>query len=285
MLSCEFTWDIILTLIGLIFSLLAAACAVYGFASGWPCCTGLGSQAGAVLTHVLWTSVIGYMLIVPFNVMAAYVVCLSFFESVPLKIRLFQGMTTSGGLRTLQLITQFCFFLCLMGSQLLLVWLCGLSLLGHICSNSAVIAPAQMLVMAMGKSPADLLDQFFAPADPATGFTVTMRQVLQDLNLSSYCSSLGTANVPMWYIWMGSSLLVISQALLSVALRGEKQRVHVHELVEADMGLGHMAGEAMSGLLQDPSMISTVGGAIGGPAGAAVGGLASSIFQGMHKQS
>lgn len=284
MLSCEFTWDVILTLVGLIFSLLAAVFAVFGFASGWPCCTGLGSQAGSVLTHVLWSSVIGYMLIVPFNAMAAYVVCLSFFESVPCKVRLFEGMTTSGGLRTLQLITQLCFFVCLVGSQLLLVWLCGVSLLGHVCSNSAVIAPAQMLVIAMGKSPADLFDSFFSPADPATGFTITIRQVLQDLNLSSYCSSLGTANGPLWYIWMGSSFLVVSQALLSVALRGEKQRVHVHELVEAEMGFGHMAGEAMNGLLNDPSTASSVGGVVGGPLGAAVGGAASMLWQGTHKE-
>eukprot|EP00930_Biecheleria_cincta_P001990 TRINITY_DN103068_c0_g1_i1.p1 TRINITY_DN103068_c0_g1~~TRINITY_DN103068_c0_g1_i1.p1 ORF type:complete len:286 (-),score=41.83 TRINITY_DN103068_c0_g1_i1:36-893(-) len=283
MLSCEFTWDVILTFVGFIFSLLAAAFAVFGFASGWPCCTGLGSQAGSVLTHVLWSSVIGYMLIVPFNAMAAYVVCLSFFESVPFKLRLFEGMTTSGGLRTLQLITQFCFFLCLAGSQLLLAWLCGVSLLGHICSNPTLIAPAQMLVVAMGNSPADLFDSFFSPADPATGFTITLRQVLQDLNLISYCGSLGTASRPMWYIWIGSSLLVVSQALLSVALRGEKQRVHVHELVEAEIGLGHMAGEAIDGLLHNPAAVSSVGGVIGGPLGAAAGGVASALWQGTHK--
>eukprot|EP00439_Symbiodinium_sp_Y106_P040903 s4232_g5.t1 len=61
---------------------------------------------------------------------------------------------------------------------------------------------------------------------------LNVREALQGFSVSSYCEKMANSDQSLFDLWLGSLLLTIGLSIMAVALRGEKQRVHVHEMNE-----------------------------------------------------
>merc|ERR1711933_106374 len=62
---------------------------------------------------------------------------------------------------------------------------------------------------------------------------LSLEQIVDNLQIGYFCSIVSKDIQSMtWQLWVGTLLTVVSQALMAVALHGEKERVGVHELHE-----------------------------------------------------
>lgn len=241
-----------------------------GLAQGYPCCDGYGGYSARVLSNLITCATSACLFMVPFCALCAWVIFQSFFTTGPFTINLLQCLTTEAGLRSLQLVTHLCFFVSFFLNQLLLLWLFGTTILGHICKNSMMTSPAQMVVVGMSQSPGKIFEAFFSGGAKEMPFLLlNVREALQGFSVSSYCETMANSDQSLFDLWLGSLFLTIGLSIMAVALRGEKQRVHVHEMNEM-AGLAGSAGEAVEGLLSSPGAAAGVATALGGPV---LGGL------------
>lgn len=271
--QCEFTWDIILVVLGLATAVAGVSIGTKGFLEGNSCCDGWGSGAARVLGNLEILAGLLFVVVPSFTVICTVVLIQSFFHTGRFRIPQLDCLTTSAGLRGLQLLSHLLFFMGLFLSQLLLCWVIGTSVLGHLCGNQLMRQPAQVLVTGLSRSPSDIFQSFFEDAAELPFLTLSLREAMKGLNLNSYCNNSPNADQYLHDIWLGSFLLMLSQSFMAIALRGEKQRVGVHELNEDEYGL---AGEAVTGLLKNPSAVAGAASLVGGPLAGALAGAAAS---------
>ncbi|CAJ1432052.1 unnamed protein product, partial [Effrenium voratum] len=273
--GCEFTWDVGLSVLALSAALFGLVVGIKGFSQGKSCCDGWGSQAATVLSNVKGLAGLFFVLVPPFCALCAWCVAQSFFHLGRFQVKALECFMTSRGLRILQITANLLFFLCLGLSQLLLLWVFGTSFLGHLCQNHMLVSPAQMVAVGISNSPRDMLENVFSPTkDSSTFLMLGLREAMQGMSITNFCETMPYADAYLFDIWMGTFLLMISQSIMAVALRGEKQRVAVHEELEDDYGT--MAGEAVQGLLKNRVAVSGIATAVAGPA---VGGLLGAGMQ------
>jgi len=272
--ACEFTWDVVLVALALASSACALVLGVKGFVEGKSCCDGWGSGAATVLSNVEVLAGLLLFVIPPFTALCGWVVIQSFFHMGNFTVAQLECLTTSAGLRCLQLITHALFFVALLASQLLLCWFIGTSILGHFCANHLMTSPAQVLVAGISHSPRQSLESFFSEAE-VPFMMLGIRDSMKGLNLNTYCQNSQYADEYIFDIWLGCFLLMISQSLMAIALRGEKQRVNVHEDMGEEYGL---AGEAVTSLLKRPSAVAGVASLVGGPIAGALAGEAAEAY-------
>eukprot|EP00931_Biecheleriopsis_adriatica_P104595 TRINITY_DN79259_c0_g1_i1.p1 TRINITY_DN79259_c0_g1~~TRINITY_DN79259_c0_g1_i1.p1 ORF type:complete len:298 (+),score=55.61 TRINITY_DN79259_c0_g1_i1:58-951(+) len=275
--DCEFTWDVFVSGVAAVLSVAGAVNAVQGY-QGQACCDGYGSNAAAVLSHVLYSSGTLMFVLLPFNLLCFWVLVLSFFHPRACPCLSLTWLTTSKWLRILQLIAQTSFFFILFFDQLLLIWLCCTTTLSHLCSNSALMAPAQMIALALGNSPAGVFSSFFGAQQEQPFYVADFRQMMQGVNIKSYCNGNADASTYLFHLWLASLLFVISQGLLAASLRGEKQRATMHELLDEMTSMGHVGGEVMQGLLGNSDVVQGAATALGGPLGGAVASMGLSAL-------
>lgn len=279
--TCEFTWDVVLVVLALASSIAGLIFGVQGYLEGKSCCDGWGSHAATVLSNVEALAALLLFTIPPYTALCSWVLIQSFFHMGQFQIMRLDSLTTSTGLRCLQLISHAAFFATLLTSQLLLCWLVGTSLLGHFCGNHLMVSPAQVLVAGISHSPQDALKNFFGEAE-VPFLMLGIRDSLKGLNLNTYCQQVPDADKYIFNMWLGSFLLMISQSLMAIALRGEKQRVNVHEEMGEDYGL---AGEAVTGLLKNPAAVSGVASLFGGPIAGGLAGAAAEAYDSRDRKS
>jgi len=268
---CEFTWDVVLVVLALASAIAGLIIGFKGFVEGKSCCDGWGNGAATALSNVEGFAGLLLFVIPPYTVLCTWVVIQSFFHTGRFRLSQLECLTTSSGLRALQLVAHALFFTALLISQLLLCWLVGTSLLGQFCGNHLMVSPAQVLVAGISHSPGGAFKAFFGDAE-VPFLMLGIRESLQGLNLNTYCNNMPDANKYIFDIWLGVFLLMISQSIMAVGLRGEKQRVNVHEMGE-EYGL---AGEAVTGLLKNPSAVGGLASLVGGPI---AGGLAGAAVE------
>eukprot|EP00418_Pyrodinium_bahamense_P075434 CAMPEP_0179069204 /NCGR_PEP_ID=MMETSP0796-20121207/30389_1 /TAXON_ID=73915 /ORGANISM="Pyrodinium bahamense, Strain pbaha01" /LENGTH=303 /DNA_ID=CAMNT_0020766267 /DNA_START=5 /DNA_END=916 /DNA_ORIENTATION=+ len=206
---------------------LAMAAAVASAASGRQLamegCPGLGS-AGGRLQALLRVLLFSRTLVLLLDLFAAAAVWLSFFHCGILSARVVHCITMPGTLCFLQVLVSLAFFMELIASLSVVAWRCMLSTVSFLCNTSeGLVLQAQTVVQTLRSS-------MPGGGNSTHGFA----SLFANVDLPQYCQAQrpelveGVTRVVM----LACLLAVVSQALLAMALNGEKERAGVHEALE-----------------------------------------------------
>lgn len=185
------------------------------------------------------------VLVLLLNACSAGAVCLSNFECPALmKLSVVHCLTTSSSLCVWSLLAWCSFLAQVSATTLGMVWFVMVDFLTFLCQADAqTLTKAQGLLYGLGNMTtapqAAGFHPFAAKHIKDTPF-ISLKAVAKHLNVVNYC---GSGNAPhldslLFHFWFACLLTVVSQALMAVALNGEKERVAVHEQHESE-GLGH----------------------------------------------
>lgn len=226
--------NVALAVCALILSALAAAGGVASGLGAGRCCDGDTLNSLKVLEWALpvWCSGVAML-----NLLCAVAVWLSFFHCACAGRLLVQCLTTSRALCCLRVLVMATFVAQLALSQYLLVWRCAVSTLSFICGlPEAEAAWAQQVLQALAVS----------HGDGTAASLLHLQDVIRETDIQHYCDPSQATGVAPRLAWPASLLLVLTQALMAVALNGEKERVGVHELSELAAFAGLPSEDARS---------------------------------------
>mmetsp|Transcript_8859 Transcript_8859/g.20827 ORF Transcript_8859/g.20827 Transcript_8859/m.20827 type:complete len:250 (+) Transcript_8859:100-849(+) len=176
------------------------------------------------------------------------VLCLSTFECNCLKnSKLMHCLTQATSLCCWCFLTWCTFLLQLVMSTFAMVWFVMMDFLVFLCSSDQpTLQQAQNLLYDFGNltdvEHPGLVFHPYGVKDVRDTPIVSLKALAKHLDLLQFCSSEhgGLLDNGSAYFWMGCLLTVVSQALMAIALNGEKERVSVHELHEREGFLGRL---------------------------------------------
>merc|ERR1712083_276807 len=118
--------------------------------------------------------------------------------------------------------------------------------------GSTTVYHAQEVIWEMGNFTATGQDPFdpyatgnITDAKAADTPIFSLSKTMQTLDLNNFCPHAALLGGQMALFWFGCVLALVSQALMAIALNGEKERVAVHEQHE-EAAMGGARGEAMN---------------------------------------
>lgn len=200
---------------------------------------GVGHGGGRLLS--LTSSIVfDFISVVVLNVISAVIICLSTFEFEYTNTNhsAMRCLTSSAALCFMRVASFFSFLAQLTLTQFFMVAFVMVAFLSYLCSmGEGVVYQAQELVYAIGNQTSSASSVYNpygeAPVINATDTPVISTQkIISHLNIESFCTrskGVGSAHASFW---IGCLLTVVSQALMTTALQGEKERVSVHEAHE-----------------------------------------------------
>jgi len=188
------------------------------------------------------------------NGIACMAICLSQFDcQAAMKYSCTHTLTSSTSFCVLRVICFLSFLGEMMFSFVVLIGTVGVFVLAFICRmGSTTVYHAQEVVWEIGNFTLTGKDPFdpystgnYTDAKAADTPIFSMSKTMQTLDLNNFCLHAEYLGGQMALFWVGCVLALVSQALMAIALNGEKERVAVHEQHEAAT-MGGARGEAMN---------------------------------------
>jgi len=222
------------------------------------CLSGLSEGAGA-LHGLMWTLAFSYIVLLVLNAISATTLLLSHFAFESLEDNLVvHALTSSRALCTLMSFTVLTFLLQLIRLGYTISLQGALAFLASVCNRGpGVVYLAQELIYTMGNASAASGGGGFNPYSKAMPYGshvassdyVDTDAMVSRIDLMKYCKASGngkdgSGSLLLW----GCFLSVVSQALMAIALNGEKERVIVHEQHEMQGFLAAAQDEAQGAL-------------------------------------
>jgi len=202
------------------------------------------------------------------NGFACLCVCLSSFdctEAAPGSC--VHKITSSTCFCVMRIITFLTFIVEMLFSSAITIMMAAVLFLGFICRmGSTTIFHTQEVIWEIGNFTLTGTDPFdpyrtgnYTDAKLADTPVFSIAQLSQHLNLANFCPGAKPVGGSVLLFWMACILGAVSQALMAIALNGEKERVSVHEQHEAagltgaasrdyNEGLGLLANSARGGV-------------------------------------
>jgi len=225
-------------LLNVVLSLLALSLSFFAAVTGsiWGTADVLG-HSKSILSVVS----LGYGGILLLNVASSAAIWLSSFHCECLHGAAVRCLTSPSTLCSLRVLASATFLLQLALAQFLLARHCVMASLAFMCGlPHGMIIETQEVMDALGATP---------PPHGTVAAFLRIRDPLSSLSLQQYCGSSVGSNDVMLCNWLVCFAAVVSQALMAVALNGEKERVGVHELHEK-AGLAVLLEGEFDGLLK-----------------------------------
>mmetsp|Transcript_9020 Transcript_9020/g.26544 ORF Transcript_9020/g.26544 Transcript_9020/m.26544 type:complete len:253 (+) Transcript_9020:3-761(+) len=193
-----------------------------------PGAAGLGSMSSSLSLN--------FVVILLLNVIGTAVICLSTFELRSLTTSsIMHCMTKSTSLCWWSLLSWCTFLVQLVMSNFVMVAFVMINFLAYVChSGDAVVAQTQDLIWSIG----NMTDKSGAGYNPwgnrpvSDTPIISLEKIVAHLNLAKFCGHAEKLDTASTYFWVGMLLTVVSQALMTTSLNGEKERVSVHEMHE-----------------------------------------------------
>mmetsp|Transcript_46781 Transcript_46781/g.99998 ORF Transcript_46781/g.99998 Transcript_46781/m.99998 type:complete len:270 (+) Transcript_46781:73-882(+) len=209
---------------------------------------------GAGKLDVLAQSVdLNFGVIVFMNAVCALLICLSMFDCVHLqKHAALHLLTSSTSLCWWRILAWLTFMVQIVMSEFFMIIVVLVCLLTYIChAGEGVVYQTQELIYAIGNTTLETGALFSPYGKPATNVSdtpvISTKDMVTHLDMQRYCADAQGAHLGKAAItfWAGCFITALSQALMAVALNGEKERVSVHESYEAgeDHGYDHVPGQ------------------------------------------
>jgi hypothetical protein len=188
------------------------------------------------------------------NGVACTAICLSQFDcQSAMKHSCTHSLTSSTSFCVLRVVCFLTFLAEMSFSFIVLIGTVGVFVLDFICRmGSTTVYHAQEVIWEMGNFTATGKDPFdpystgnFSDAKAADTPIFSLSKTMQTLDLNGFCPHASLLGGQMALFWVGCVLALVSQALMAIALNGEKERVAVHEQHE-EASMGGARGEAMN---------------------------------------
>lgn len=194
---------------------------------------GLADAAGGSVPQL------GFSLLL--NGLACTAICLSQFHcESALTCACTHTLTSSTSFCVLRVICFLTFLAEMYFCFIVLIGTVGVYVLDFICRmGSTTVFHAQEVIWEMGNFTATGRDPFdpyatgnFTDAKLADTPVFSLSKIMQTVNLNDFCPHASLLGGQMALFWVGCMLALVSQALMAIALNGEKERVAVHEQQE-----------------------------------------------------
>mmetsp|Transcript_44665 Transcript_44665/g.133400 ORF Transcript_44665/g.133400 Transcript_44665/m.133400 type:complete len:247 (-) Transcript_44665:209-949(-) len=191
----------------------------------------------ALNSRLVWNLALVFLL----NAVAAGVVCLSTFECPSVhRMGIVQCLTKASTLCFLSFLALCSFVVQLLVSTFGIVWFVMVDFLAFTCRlGPQTISEAQDVLYGLGNltHPGGAGAAFHPVGVKHIKDThfISLKDMAEQLNIVQLCgsgSAPGLASVVM-HFWFACLLTVVSQALMAVALSGEKERIATHDLHES----------------------------------------------------
>lgn len=224
---------------------------------------------GAHLAAIAQSTFAQLILSMIINGFACLCVCLSTFDCIhAMKYNCVHSITSSTCFCIMRII---CFLTFLVQTALANVMTCGfvgMSVLAYICSmGSTTVFHAQEVIWEVGNFTRTGVDPFdpyrtgnFQVAKAADTPGISASKTFQHLELAAFCPNGKVLAGAVGVFWMACVLSLVSQALMAIALNGEKERVSVHEQHEAAGGVSTRDITENMGLLGSTVQASAMSG-------------------------
>eukprot|EP00931_Biecheleriopsis_adriatica_P017198 TRINITY_DN1240_c5_g1_i1.p1 TRINITY_DN1240_c5_g1~~TRINITY_DN1240_c5_g1_i1.p1 ORF type:complete len:312 (+),score=47.48 TRINITY_DN1240_c5_g1_i1:122-937(+) len=214
---------------------------------------------GAHLDNVVAETVAHLTISMLLNGFACMCVCMSNFEgcSHPERHKWVHYVTSSTAFCVMRIVAFSTFLVQLIFSSAMLVGAVLVGFLAYVCHfGSTTQFHVQEVIWEIGNFTATGVDPF----DPyKTGNATQARShdtafissasIMQHLDLAEFCPLAKDLGGQLMVFWMSAVLSLVSQALMAVALNGEKERVSVHEQHESAADFSGRSLQEGAGLL------------------------------------
>jgi len=228
------------------------------------CLEGLGPGVSR-LQNLLFTLMVNYSAIITVNVASTVVVWLSFFDCDTLECDLKHKLTSARSLSILLGAVWVTFFMQLFRLGYAMTLHGVLAGLAYICNlGPGVVYLAQELVYAMGNATETGAAVYSPYGREAYGrhyawsLYIDVGEMVKNFNFERYCEDTDHGKDDgAGSVMYGCLLTLLSQALMAMALSGEKARVVVHDLHEKHTLVGmaqQIGGQAQHSIEQLPLM-------------------------------
>mmetsp|Transcript_59281 Transcript_59281/g.105374 ORF Transcript_59281/g.105374 Transcript_59281/m.105374 type:complete len:285 (-) Transcript_59281:301-1155(-) len=203
---------------------------------------------------------------------ACLCICLSTFDCVEGSEGGFvHKVTGSTAFCVMRIITFFAFLVELAFSSAMLLAVGVVFFLDFLCRmGSTTLFHAQEVIWEIGNFTLTGTDPFdpyrtgnFTDAKLADTPVFSIAKLTQSLNLAEFCPNAKYLGNYVLLFWLACVLGVVSQALMAIALNGEKERVSVHEQHEA-VGLGDVGGKFSRDYNEGAGLLGSAGSALSG---------------------
>jgi len=211
--------------------------------------------SGTMLRDAAIRAVVHLSISMILNLVSFTCVCMSTFHfEQAMKFSIAHTMTTSTAFCVLRIAAFVTFLVQLASSSLMLVGMSSVLFLDFIChTGSTVQFHVQEVIWEIGNFTLTGRDPFdpyhtgnLGETQAADTKFVSVASMMQHLSLEKFCPYSENVGTQLFIFWNSAIASLVSQALMAIALNGEKERISVHEEHEEVRGVAGMAPLVMS---------------------------------------
>jgi len=205
--------------------------------------------SGTILRDSAFRAVIHLSLSMILNIVSFMAICCSTFHfEQAMKFDVVHSLTSSTAFCVLRIAAFTTFLVQLACSSLMLVGMSSVLTLDFICHmGSTVQFHAQEVIWEIGNFTLTGRDPFDPYHTGNLGETkaadtrfVSVASMMQHLSLERFCPYSENVGAQLFIFWSSGIASLVSQALMAIALNGEKERISVHEEHEEARGVAGM---------------------------------------------
>lgn len=241
-MGCELS-NVFGSMVALLLSILGATICILHQGSTEAALQAAGSGT-ATLGSMSSNLSFNFAVILLLNVISTAVISLSTFECSHLaSSSVMHCLTKSTSLCWWTLLACCTFLVQLVVSGFMLVATVLVGFLVFVChSGEDNVTQMQQLLYAVGNmtSPGGEVFNPYGAQDIQDSPVISLEHIVSHLDLARFCGVAQDLDGAVANFWLGCLLTVVSQALMTVALHGEKERVSVHEVQEKEASIFHI---------------------------------------------